>query len=129
VSYRAPGRSMCLKAPPQRGGSSLAERADMGLGELSPWHLLILAAVVLVLFGAKRLPDSARSLGKAMRIFKTETAGLREGDKANEDQARAAATQQPLPAPAPPMVDVRPVDDGTTVNGAPLSEAQRTQPS
>jgi len=101
----------------------------MGLGELSPWHLLILAAVVLVLFGAKRLPDSARSLGKAMRIFKTETAGLREGDKANEDQARAAATQQPLPAPAPPMVDVRPVDDGTTVNGAPLSEAQRTQPS
>lgn len=100
----------------------------MGLGELSPWHLLILAAVVLVLFGAKRLPDSARSLGKAMRIFKTETAGLREGDKANEDQAKAAAAQ-PLPAPAPPIVDVRPADDGTTVNGVPLSEAQRTQSS
>jgi sec-independent protein translocase protein TatA len=119
---------MCVKAPPQRGGTSLAERADMGLGELSPWHLLILAAVVLVLFGAKRLPDSARSLGKAMRIFKTETAGLREGDKTNEDQPQAAAAQ-PLPAPTPPTVDVRPANDGTTVNGVPLSEAQRTQSS
>jgi sec-independent protein translocase protein TatA len=100
----------------------------MGLGELSPWHLLILAAVVLVLFGAKRLPDSARSLGKAMRIFKTETAGLREGDKANEDQTQAAAAQ-PLPAPTPPVVDTRPADDGTTVNGVPLSEVRRTPSS
>ncbi len=102
----------------------------MGLGELSPWHLLILAAVVLVLFGAKRLPDSARSLGKAMRIFKTETAGLREGDKKDEDQP-AAATPQPLPAPAPPQAAAaaRPVDDGTTVNGVPLSDVQRTQSS
>ena len=98
----------------------------MGLGELSPWHLLILAAVVLVLFGAKRLPDSARSLGKAMRIFKTETAGLRDGDKANEDQPQAA-TAQPLLPPTQPTVDVRPPNDGTTVNGVPLSEAQRTQ--
>ena len=98
----------------------------MGLGELSPWHLLILAAVVLVLFGAKRLPDSARSLGKAMRIFKTETAGLRDGDKANEDQPKAA-TAQPLLPPTQPTADVRPPNDGTTVNGVPLSEAQRTQ--
>jgi sec-independent protein translocase protein TatA len=102
----------------------------MGLGELSPWHLLILAAVVLVLFGAKRLPDSARSLGKAMRIFKTETSGLREGDKKDEDQPAAATPQpQPLPAPAPPQAAAAagPVDDGTTVNGVPLSDAQRTQ--
>ena len=104
----------------------------MGLGELSPWHLLILAAVVLVLFGAKRLPDSARSLGKAMRIFKTETSGLREHDKTDEDQPQAAAAQpQPLPAPAPPQpaAAARPADDGTTVNGVPLPEAQRTQSS
>jgi sec-independent protein translocase protein TatA len=102
----------------------------MGLGELSPWHLLILAAVVLVLFGAKRLPDSARSLGRAMRIFKAETHGLREGDKTDDVQAdqtqpaqsQAAAPQQ-LPASAPPK------DDGTLVNGVPLSEAQRTNQS
>lgn len=76
----------------------------MGLGELSPWHLLILAAVILVLFGAKRLPDSARSLGKAMRIFKTETAGLR-ADHDHNDSVPAAPPQQinaPRPAAAPP---------------------------
>ena len=62
----------------------------MGLGELSPWHLLILAAVVLVLFGAKRLPDSARSLGRAMRIFKSETRGLHEGEQADDGQPAQA---------------------------------------
>ncbi|MBO0774790.1 MAG: Sec-independent protein translocase subunit TatA [Actinobacteria bacterium] len=94
------------------------------LGELSPWHLLILAAVILVLFGAKKLPDSARSLGRAMRIFKSETKGLREDDSAT-DSAQAAPQQLPAPAPAP-----APAQDGTTVNGVPLSEAQRTnQPS
>jgi sec-independent protein translocase protein TatA len=107
------------------------------LGELSPWHLLILAAVILVLFGAKRLPDSARSLGRSMRIFKAETQGLRDGDKTDDGQAQAgqgqatqsqatqsqAATPQQLPAAAPPQ------DDGTLINGVPLSEAQRTNQS
>ena len=37
-----------------------------------PSHILILLIVVLVLFGTKRLPDSARSLGRSMRIFKSE---------------------------------------------------------
>ena len=37
-----------------------------------PSHILILLIVVLILFGAKRLPDSARSLGRSMRIFKSE---------------------------------------------------------
>jgi sec-independent protein translocase protein TatA len=102
----------------------------MGIGELSPWHLLILAAVVLVLFGAKRLPDSARSLGRAMRIFKSETRGLHDDDKTDDAQAAQAqpaqsqaAGPQQLPAPAAPK------DDGTLVNGVPLSEAQRTNQS
>jgi TatA/E family protein of Tat protein translocase len=37
-----------------------------------PSHILLLLIVVVVLFGAKRLPDSARSLGKSLRIFKGE---------------------------------------------------------
>jgi sec-independent protein translocase protein TatA len=79
----------------------------------------------LVLFGAKRLPDSARSLGRAMRIFKAETHGLHDGDKDDDSQPAQsqAAPPQPLPASAPPK------DDGTLVNGVPLSEAQRTNPS
>jgi sec-independent protein translocase protein TatA len=41
---------------------------------------LIVALVGIVIFGAKRLPDSARSLGRSMRILKAETKGLREDD-------------------------------------------------
>jgi len=37
-----------------------------------PWHILVLLIVVVVLFGSKRLPDSARSLGRSLRIFKSE---------------------------------------------------------
>jgi sec-independent protein translocase protein TatA len=39
---------------------------------LEPWHLLIIGAIFVVLFGAKRLPDSAWSLGRSMRIFRSE---------------------------------------------------------
>lgn len=96
------------------------------IGELSPWHLLILAAVILVLFGAKKLPDSARSLGRAMRIFKSETSGLR-GDHGDHDDAQAQAAPQQLPAAQQPATQA---GDGTTVNGEPLADPQRTsQPS
>ncbi|MEU1351754.1 Sec-independent protein translocase subunit TatA [Streptomyces sp. NPDC005776] len=43
-----------------------------------PWHLLIVAIVVLVLFGSKKLPDTARALGKSMRILKSETRAVKE---------------------------------------------------
>ena len=52
------------------------------MGSLSPWHWAILAVVVILLFGAKKLPDAARSLGKSMRIFKSE---LREMQTENKD--------------------------------------------
>jgi TatA/E family protein of Tat protein translocase len=48
-----------------------------------PSHILLLLIVVVVLFGAKRLPDSARSLGKSMRIFKEE---MKEDGKKPEDK-------------------------------------------
>jgi sec-independent protein translocase protein TatA len=41
-------------------------------GALEPWHLIILVAIMAVLFGAKRLPDSARSIGQSLRIFRSE---------------------------------------------------------
>ena len=50
-----------------------------------PSHILILLLVVLVLFGAKRLPDSARSLGKSMRIFKSELKEMKQADKKSDN--------------------------------------------
>jgi sec-independent protein translocase protein TatA len=44
----------------------------------SPWKILIVAAVLIVLFGSKKLPDAARSLGRSMRILKTEVSALHE---------------------------------------------------
>lgn len=43
---------------------------------LKGWEWLIIVALILLLFGAKRLPDAARGLGRSLRIFKAETKGL-----------------------------------------------------
>lgn len=62
------------------------------MGSLSPWHWAILAVVVILLFGAKKLPDAARSLGKSMRIFKSE---LREMQ--SENKSEPSALENPAP--------------------------------
>ncbi|MEY4496924.1 MAG: hypothetical protein RLZZ364_229 [Actinomycetota bacterium] len=49
-----------------------------------PSHILLLLIVVTVLFGAKRLPDSARSLGRSMRIFKSEMKEMKSDEPENK---------------------------------------------
>jgi sec-independent protein translocase protein TatA len=60
---------------------------------------LILLLIVLLLFGAKRLPDLARGVGRSMRIFKAETDGLKT-DSAGETTSVAATPAPVAPAPA-----------------------------
>jgi sec-independent protein translocase protein TatA len=64
----------------------------MNVGDLfdSPLKIAIIAVLIIVLFGSKKLPSAARSLGQSMRILKKEVQGL------HEDEAEA-----PAPAPAP----------------------------
>ncbi|ALU97725.1 Sec-independent protein translocase subunit TatA [Streptomyces rubiginosohelvolus] len=45
---------------------------------LEPWHLLILAVVVIAVFGSKKLPDTARALGKSVRILKSEARAMKD---------------------------------------------------
>ena len=45
------------------------------------WELVLVLLVVLLVFGSKRLPDSARALGRSLRIFKAETKGLRADEE------------------------------------------------
>jgi TatA/E family protein of Tat protein translocase len=59
-----------------------------GLREPSHWLLLIL--VVVLLFGAKRLPDSARALGRSLRIFKSEVKELNKEEKKSEDDGKSS---------------------------------------
>lgn len=63
------------------------------MGALSIWHWLIVLAVVLLLFGSKKLPDAARGLGRSMRIFKSEIKEMQNDDKPADDQEPQALTQ------------------------------------
>ncbi|MEY3278898.1 MAG: hypothetical protein RIR63_90 [Actinomycetota bacterium] len=50
-------------------------------------ELIIILLVIAVLFGAKRLPDSARSLGRSLRIFKSEMKEMKDDDKKDDDSS------------------------------------------
>ena len=66
------------------------------MGEFGPWHWLIVAAVFVLLFGAKKLPDAARSLGRSARILKTE---LKDIHKDDDPPAPTTTVQQVEAAP------------------------------
>jgi sec-independent protein translocase protein TatA len=74
------------------------------LGGLQPWHWLIVIAVFVLLFGAKKLPDAARSLGKSMRIFKSEIKEMQSDSKPEASAPPAtpiASERVDTPPPAP----------------------------
>jgi TatA/E family protein of Tat protein translocase len=59
-----------------------------------PSHILLLLIVIIILFGAKRLPDSARSLGRSLRIFKGEMKEMKNDDKnENKDDTDGSAAR------------------------------------
>jgi sec-independent protein translocase protein TatA len=122
------------------------------IGDLfdSPWKVLILAALILVLFGAKKMPEAARSLGKSMRILKTEVSSLHDDERAPSSPFQgqpepADAFPQAQLAAAPPQPDhqsqidalqqqVRDLQRAATMDASPsavqagvASEAGRTQ--
>jgi sec-independent protein translocase protein TatA len=69
------------------------------VGNLGATELIIIAVVIILLFGAKKMPDMARSLGRSMRIIKAETKGMRQDD--DEAPAAQATTTAPAATPAP----------------------------
>ncbi|PTA47398.1 Sec-independent protein translocase subunit TatA [Micromonospora sp. RP3T] len=71
------------------------------MGALKPWHIAVLVVVLILLFGAKRLPDAARSLGRSLRIIKAETKSLHDDDRDLAEKADAQAAYQPLPPQQP----------------------------
>jgi sec-independent protein translocase protein TatA len=107
----------------------------MNFGDLfdSPWKVLIIAVVVLVLFGSKKMPDAARSLGRSMRILKAEVSNMHDDEKPD------AATPAPAPAQALPssqqqieqlQQQVRDLQQQAAgLNGTAAAEAQHSQQS
>jgi sec-independent protein translocase protein TatA len=77
---------------------------------IQPAEIILILLVVLLLFGAKKLPDLARGVGRSLRIFKAETKGLTEDDKAEKDESPTAPAPLQVEAghadvPMPPVAN------------------------
>lgn len=72
------------------------------MGSLGPTELIIIGLVVVLLFGASRLPATAKGLGQALRLFKKE---IRDDEKeaAAAQLEKAAAQQPPVQYQQPPV--------------------------
>lgn len=94
---------------------------DLGTGEI-----IIIAIVILILFGSAKLPQAARSLGRSMRIFKSETKGLITDD---EEQPKAQA-QEPAPRREQQPPQELPAASGDeAISGVPVSKAEQGKQS
>ena len=71
----------------------------IGMPQGAEW--LVILAIVILVFGAAKLPDLARGTGQALRIFKSETKGLRDDDEKAHPTPPPASELPPTPAPAP----------------------------
>jgi sec-independent protein translocase protein TatA len=94
------------------------------IGNLKPLEILLIIAVIVLLFGAKKLPEMARSLGKSARILKSEAKAMKKDGEA-EDAAHAApvADQAPQQPVAPRTIQAAP---GDVTSSRPVGEPNRT---
>jgi sec-independent protein translocase protein TatA len=82
------------------------------------WQLVIVVLIILLLFGARRLPDLARSVGQSLKIFKSEVKDLQDDTPRAVEGRRDEATTPPVtdgaspatPTSTEPVVERRPAD-------------------
>jgi len=86
---------------------------------LEPWHLVLLILVIVLVFGSKKLPDMARSLGKSARILKSEAKAMKDDGKQSADSAPPAEE----PAPAQRTIQASP---GDVTSSRPVTEPTDT---
>ncbi|MDJ0463310.1 Sec-independent protein translocase subunit TatA [Streptomyces sp. H27-C3] len=99
------------------------------IGNLKPLEIILIIAVILLLFGAKKLPDMARSLGKSARILKSEAKAMKKDDEpaADNDAATdASKTTPPQDAAVPRTIQAAP---GDVTSSRPVNEPNHTTKS
>lgn len=97
-----------------RNAVTQTEGIDVGRGLFEPWHLILLVVLVALLFGWKKLPDITRSVGRSMRIFKSEVSEMKNDGKETRPSPAASDTvpgdvvppQAAQPAQPAPSVQV-----------------------
>ncbi|HEY2575574.1 MAG TPA: Sec-independent protein translocase subunit TatA [Streptosporangiaceae bacterium] len=90
-------------------------------------HIIILLIVVLLLFGARRLPGAAKSLGESMHIFKRSVQGMNDDDDNNAQDAKVQAMLHQTTLPAPQLTPAQPAFDPAQVQQAQAQQAQSQQ--
>jgi sec-independent protein translocase protein TatA len=85
--------------------------------------VLIVLLLVIIVFGAKRLPDSARALGKSMRILKAEAKGLKDDGAPTPAPASTPVVQAPA-LPVAPVTPVEPAQAPVPPSVQPAAEQQ-----
>jgi sec-independent protein translocase protein TatA len=75
-----------------------ADRKEQDMEALMPGHQILIILAFMLLFGYKRLPDAARSLGRSLRIFKTEMRAM-DDDPIDPGPAPTAGGTAALPGP------------------------------
>jgi sec-independent protein translocase protein TatA len=88
----------------------------------SPWKILLVAVVLIVLFGSRKLPHAARSLGQSMRILKKEVQSLHEDENESPAQDGTSAPQFPQAQPT-----AAPTQSAQTAQGATAPADQQSQ--
>ncbi|MER5810303.1 Sec-independent protein translocase subunit TatA [Streptomyces sp. NPDC002033] len=95
------------------------------IGNLKPLEILLIIAVIVLLFGAKKLPEMARSLGKSARILKSEAKAMKKDGEA-EDAATAAPVADQAGAAQPVAPRTIQAAPGDVTSARPVSEPNRT---
>jgi sec-independent protein translocase protein TatA len=99
------------------------------MGALRPVHILILILVVMILFGWKKLPDAARSLGRSMRIFKSEVEEMKKDGQSTPSAASGDTVKGETIHPTTPDSAADPIADPTRSPAAdPSSRERDSQP-
>ncbi|HIF07500.1 MAG TPA: twin-arginine translocase TatA/TatE family subunit [Gemmatimonadetes bacterium] len=103
----------------------------MGLGGLGMWEMIMIFLVVLLLFGAKRLPEIGSSLGKGIREFKGSIKEIEKEVKAVEEPTRDVVTPPP-PSPGqsdggPRRLTTSPAPEASHGGGVPTQESVRQE--
>lgn len=76
--------------------------------QIGPMEIVLILAVLVLLFGAKKLPELARGSGRALRIFKSETKGLIDDDEDDKTTTVKAVEEKPAALPSDVVQPTRP---------------------
>jgi sec-independent protein translocase protein TatA len=95
------------------------------MGRIGPTEIIIIAVLIIVIFGWKKLPDAARSLGRSARVFKSEVDEMKKENDASKSEASTTTVRSEPIEPAAPVDRTMPNTDGNAVHeNAPRTDNQ-----